>query len=295
MPEQTPSVPVQHSADNLGLKLNVLEWPAQTGDAPVLLLHHGFLDIARSWQRFADVVAGRWRLLAVDARGHGDSDWVGAGGYYHFQDYVMDLDAVHSSLAPGTQLVLVGHSMGGMACGYYAGTWPERVTAYVSIEGLGPPDTRFADAPQRVRDWVDGVRRLQSRSPRLLDSVQHAARRLQDWNPRLDPEFATFLAEHGTRPVDGGVAWKYDPLHRTRSPQLFHLSHARAFWERIDCPVLYIDGAESQFRYPEAEARASGLAQEIETIDGAGHMIHHEQPAALSGAIERFLKDTPRG
>src|SRR5512135_2377993 len=90
------------------LKLHLIEWGA--GDRVVLLLH-GFLEHARVWDWVAPrLAAAGYHVYALDWRGHGDSQWVGAGGYYHFIDYVADLGAVVRQLPE--RVALVAHSMG---------------------------------------------------------------------------------------------------------------------------------------------------------------------------------------
>ena len=77
-----------------GLSYNVLEWGADSPAAAqhVVVLLHGFLDCAWTWQQTVDSgLFGRYRLIAPDLRGHGDSDRVGPGGYYYFMDYLADL------------------------------------------------------------------------------------------------------------------------------------------------------------------------------------------------------------
>lgn len=281
--------PQRHSVESLGLNLNVLEWPCAHASATVLL-HHGFLDFARAWQPVAERLASDFRVLAVDARGHGDSDWVGAGGYYHFQDYSFDLQRVVTALVDGP-LVLVGHSLGGMACGYYAGAFPERVAAYVSMEGLGPPDNSFAAAPERMKLWIESVAKQRSKAPRSFATVAEAAARLRAYNPRIDDAKATFLAEHNLTPAaDGGWRWKFDPLHQTRSPQPFYLEQARVYWQRLTCPVLYIDGALSGFGTAYAARLENFRHVTHKTIANAGHMMHYDQPEVLADALADFCR-----
>src|SRR5262245_7125425 len=111
-----------------GLTHHVLEWGADdpSRDHTVILLH-GFLDIAWGWVAVAEPgLAARFHVVAPDLRGHGDSDRVGAGGYYHFPDYLADLHELVAKLGRA-RVSLVGHSMGGGIAAYYAGSFPERI------------------------------------------------------------------------------------------------------------------------------------------------------------------------
>jgi pimeloyl-ACP methyl ester carboxylesterase len=281
----------EHRIDCRGLEVHVVEWTGRTDQT--ILLHHGFLDQARSWDPVAEVLAERYRVIAVDARGHGDSGWVGKGGYYYFQDYVFDLTDVLDALVKGP-VILVGHSMGGMVCSLFAGTYPERVKALVSIEGAGPPGLQPSDAPALMAGWISAVREARSQNTRPLSGVEEAAQRLQLYNPRISESFALHLAVHGTRAADngGGLVWKFDPVHRTRGPQPFYLEQARAFWLRVTAPVLRVRGELSPFRWDASENRECvSSARRIE-IPGAGHMVHHEQADRLAEAILEFLDET---
>lgn len=232
--------------------------------------------------------------MAVDARGHGDSGWIGTGGYYYFQDYVFDLADVLDALAPG-RVTLVGHSMGGMVCCLFSGTYPERVRALISIEGAGPPALQASDAPALMAGWISGVRDARSKTGRPFSGVEEAAERLRQFNPMISEAFAGHLAVHGTKETDNGdgIVWKFDPVHRTRGPQPFYLEQARAFWLRVTAPTLLVRGQLSPFRWDESENRECiSSARRIE-IPGAGHMVHHEQPDGLAEAILSFLKEQP--
>src|SRR5512141_2311782 len=96
-----------------GLKLHALD----RGEGPLTLLLHGWLDHAGSFDLLAPLLPGR--TVALDFRGHGGSEWVGAGGFYHFVEYVGDIDGVLDAL--GADAVrIVGHSMGGAVGLLYA-------------------------------------------------------------------------------------------------------------------------------------------------------------------------------
>jgi len=275
-----------------GLGYHVLEWGAAAVDVLTVVLIHGFLDLAWGWEEtVACGLAARYHVLAPDLRGHGDSDRVGAGGYYHFFDYVADLASLIEKLA-GPRVALVGHSMGGSVAGYYAGTVPERVQRLVLLEGLGPPEDTLP-APERTLHWIEGWKKTLARAPRRYSGVEEAAERLCKNDVGLSKELALRLAEHGTELLaDGTRRFKHDPVHLTRGPYPFRVETAKLFWQRIQCPVLVVDGSESAFsgRLIDVKQRLENFAHvERRTIQGAGHMLQRHRPRELAAVLLDFL------
>jgi pimeloyl-ACP methyl ester carboxylesterase len=268
-----------------GLTYNVLEWN-ETATETTIVLVHGFLDLAYGWHEVAGMLAARAHVVAVDLRGHGDSDWIGAGGYYHFLDYIADLDDVIARVAR-KRLVVVGHSMGGGVVAYWAGTRPERPAAIALLEGLGPPDQSEGDLGGRTAQWIEAWRTARTKV-KPMASIEDAANRLRKHDPLLGAELAHRLATAGTRPTDGGLAWKHDPLHLTMGPYPFRRDHAARYWRRIACPVLVVDGDKSFMNLPEPE-RAARRAEiphcRHVVLAGAGHMMQRHQPAALASLL----------
>jgi pimeloyl-ACP methyl ester carboxylesterase len=268
-----------------GLAYNVCEWDGH-GDTSFVLVH-GFTDLGAGWCEVAPLLAPHGNVLAPDMRGHGDSDRIGPGGYYHFFDYVADLDEVIRHLAR-PRVVLVGHSMGGSIASYYAGTRPERISRLALLEGLGPPDQSDAATPTRTAMWIDAWRAAASHAPKPMPTLEDAAQRLRRADDLLDEALARKLAHLGTREVPGGYRWKHDPLHLTMGPYPFRLDVARRHWERITCPVLIVDGARSRLNLSEAEraARRACFANHRHlVIDDAGHALQRHQPARVAAAL----------
>jgi pimeloyl-ACP methyl ester carboxylesterase len=117
------------------------------------------------------------------------------------------------------------------------------------------------------------------------------AARLRERFPRFSGEVARHMAEYGTYEVNGERLWKFDPLHQTRSPQPYYIAQGRAFWSRIGCPVLYVEGAESPFRLDPADLadRLAALRARRVTFDQVGHHPHLEQPERFAAEVAAFL------
>jgi pimeloyl-ACP methyl ester carboxylesterase len=274
-----------------GLTYHVLEWDGG-GDHTVLLLH-GYLDNAWGWQPVVDAGLGRRaHVVAPDLRGHGDSDWIGAGGYYHFLDYLADVHDVVAELGRA-RLSVVGHSMGGRVAAYYAGAFPERVHRLALLEGLGPP-AENEPAAERVAPWLAACRRARAQTPRTYASLDDAAARMVERDPRLSPVLARTLADKGTvRQPDGRLRFKHDPLQVTPPPLGFTVELASGFWQRVRCPTLLIDGAESPQRMSveEVERRAGAFARARRLLlPGAAHMVQRHQPEAVAALLDDFLE-----
>lgn len=254
------------------------------------MLVHGFLDLAYTWHEVAETLATRAHVVAPDLRGHGDSDWVGPGGYYHFFDYIPDLDEVIARCAK-QKLVVVGHSMGGSVCSYWAGLRPERLSALALLEGLGPPDQSQSDVPSRTASWIKSWREVRTQEKGVA-TIADAAARLRKYDPLLGEPLSLRLAEHGTRKDGDRYVWKRDPLHMTMGPYPYRRDVAEQFWKKITCPVLVIDAKQTQLNLPEPEraARRALFANcRHELVDGAGHMMQRHQPAKVAELLLGLL------
>jgi pimeloyl-ACP methyl ester carboxylesterase len=284
------------------VRLSALEYGPPDG-APLVLVH-GIRDLAWSFDPVARAFAAEFRVLVPHLRGHGDSDKPGA---YAMADLVGDLCALVDGLAL-ERPVLVGHSLGGQIVTGYAGVFRDVPRALVVIEGMGPPE-REAEPSEEGRlarlQWQ--IRSLNEplRPPQPLPDLDAALERFRSRNPALDPARARLLVERGTEAhPDGGLRWKWVPevqrVWTTTSPV-----ENRERWSAIPCPVLVVIGAESA-RYwagrglGGSQSREDYLAQmiaragifpDVETavVEGAGHMVHYEQPEELIRVTRDFL------
>ena len=278
--------------DIRGLRYHVRHWKGKPERKVVLL--HGWMDVSASFQFLVDAMSPDWDVYAPDWRGYGLTAWSGADSYW-FPDYIGDLDALLDRIQPDAPIDLVGHSLGGNVGGLYAGIRPERIARFVNLEGFGMPATAPEHAPKRYARWMQELRAAPGLRP--YADYEELARRLQKNNPRLTRERAEFLARHwGKDAEDGGVVLRSDPAHKLVNATLYRLDEARACWERVTAPVLWIDAAESEtlqrMKLTPAELterRAAFKDLRHHTVQDAGHMLHHDQPAEIARLIEAFL------
>lgn len=279
--------PASHEVRGVGYRVS--EWGDV--DQPLLVLLHGWNDSGSSFQFLVDELKGDWFVIAPDWRGFGESRCRAEG--YWFPDYIADLDALLRIYSPQQPARLVGHSMGANVGGLYAGIMPERVAAFINIEGFGLPESDPGNAPAHYRRWIEQSRAMEPYT--TYRDFGELAQRIRKRSPRMSEERALFVASLWAEQLaDGTVTLRADPAHRLPNAVQYRRAEARACWERIEAPVLVVKGAESDFY---SRAREHAGPKEIDSFAGAesveiaeaGHMVHFEQPGALAAVVEAFL------
>lgn len=277
------------------VEYHISHWPSHaTEPARTVLMLHGWMDIGQSFQFVADALPADWAIYAPDWRGFGGSENSGADSYW-FADYLGDLDGLVHALFDDQPVDLVGHSMGGNVATLYAGVRPDRVRRLVNLEGMGLKQTAPEQAPGRLARWLDELR-----EPRRLsdyDDLQAVVARLMKTNERLPPDKANFIAAHwAEREANGRYTLRADPQHKQVNPYLYRLDETLACWAQIAAPVLWVvsehlndwHGFIKTQAYQERLAVIKNLQHA--TVAGAGHMMHHDQPAAVAQLIKDFLQ-----
>ena len=268
-----------------GLSLRVRERGPQDGPASVLL--HGWLDHRGSFDLLAPLLPGR--TVVVDQRGHGDSSWAGAGAFYHFVEYLGDLDGLLRELELPGPVRLVGHSMGGAVSLLYAAARPDLV-AHVTLLDAAPLLIAPAEVPDRLSGWLEDL--ATPRGRRAVASVDEARERMERANPDLAPAAARLLAGGavGPDPARGGaLAWKWDPLLRARSPLPYTKEVLQEIVGRVRAPVLLLRAERGHL--PDEQQLRSWLSSvpslTVETVSGTSHHLHIEQPEVVADRIRR--------
>jgi pimeloyl-ACP methyl ester carboxylesterase len=269
-----------------GVRLHYREW----GDpaAPPVVLLHAYLQHARTWDTVARGLADRFRVLALDQRGHGESAWAVD---YHELRLVGDLAGFVDALELD-RFAVVGFSIGGTAAGSYAALYPERIHRAVLLECFTAGyDT--GDEP-----WLQAMRAhlaiLRSLPASVADPLEAAAafRPLAPYAP--EDELQRWTHDGLVEGKDGRWTLRYDPAFRGPGPANRLVAPMPAFRHRlagVTCPVLLVVGEDSWMVEPTAHVATVIRDARVVTIPGAGHWVPLDHPAAFVTAVRGFLTE----
>ncbi|MGH0036240.1 MAG: alpha/beta fold hydrolase [Myxococcota bacterium] len=273
-----------------GLRLHGLEW-SRTG-VPLLLVH-GFSNEAHIWDDFAPAVAPYYRTLAIDLRGHGDSDW-DPEARYDYDHHVADLEAVVAGLDI-ERMVLVGHSLGGRVGTLFAGRNPDKLAGFVLVDSAPELDKR---GTLRIRMDAEADRDPSFAQPAEYESALSLA------YPAATPAALRRMARYGLRRRDDGrFVPKMDPAYRGfgRDPLDEDALAARErdlaerMWsalESLACPTLVVRGAASDVL---AADMADRMVDEVipdaklAVVAQAGHSVMTDNPDGFREAVCAFV------
>ena len=276
----TDLAPRDHTVTLDGLALHYCEWG--TADARPLVLLHGITGHARTWDHLATALQPGYRVIALDQRGHGDSQWA-PGADYSVAAMAADVERLADHLGLG-RFLLLGLSMGGRVSIGFAGAHPERVEQLVIVD-IGPDIA--PEGMERIRGTI-------GTAPERFTTEEEAVAYVRRANPLYDEAELRRRVAHGlTRAPDSGLAWKYDKAIR-EAMRLDTRREVMNLWEplaRITCPTLLVRGSESDILSPEIAKRmlASLPDGRMVEIVGAGHTVPGDQPEAFAAAVRSFL------
>ena len=273
-------LPSEHDVNVGQLRFRYLDWGTK-GLRPILFLHGGALT-AHTWDLCCLALRDEFHCVALDQRGHGDTDWA-PDADYSIGAQREDIRGFADRLGLD-RFVLVGQSMGAINGLAFAVTHPERLSALVMIDA-GPEVRRRGSS--RIREFVNG-----GAKPETLEEI---IERALAFNPRRDPQILRRSLMHNLRrQPDGSWSWKYDRSRFQRLDHDTHLAERRRLADNlanVTCPALVVRGAESDvFHQDDAERLAKNFPDGRQiTIAQAGHTVQGDNPTDLVAALREFL------
>ena len=268
------TIPLPH------LTLAARRWHA--GSAGKVLALHGWLDNAASFDRLAPLLPEH-EVVALDLAGHGLSGERPPGAFYHFVDAVPDVVEAARSLG-WERFSLLCHSMGAGIGPMVAAVLPAQVECLVCIEGLGSLTSPPEEAPSLLRRSL--AHRLSDDGPPVYASLDDAVARLVKRG--LTREGAECLARRGTRAVEGGLVFAYDPRVRWPSRARLTEEQVRAFLREVACPVLFVTAPDGlPYNWDDRTTCLRDVRRL--TTTGGGHHLHLDHPELISREVRDFL------
>jgi pimeloyl-ACP methyl ester carboxylesterase len=264
-------------------KLQADRWTADDPQGVVLLLHGGG-QTRHSWHRSGPrFVAAGWTTVALDARGHGDSQWAGDGDY-SMDALVGDLAAVVDQV--GVRPVLIGASMGGMTSLLAVGE------SAVDAEALVLVDVAPSTEPEGVRRILD----FMASAPDGFASLEDVADAVAAYNPhRPRPTNLDGLRKNVRLWDDGRWHWHWDPAFlavRDEPRRDSHHQRLTAAAENVAVPTMLVRGTQSDVVSTDGAQELQRLIPHAVVREAkAGHMVAGDDNDVFTTQVVDFLRD----
>ncbi len=264
------------------MRFHYLDWGIK-GRPPILFLHGGGLN-AHTWDVVCLMLRHDFHCLALDQRGHGDSEWEPTADY-SFEAQIRDIEGFVEKLALRRPL-LVGHSMGGFAAMGYAMRHADKMAGLALVD-VGPELSM--DGAKRIRAFIS--------QDRELDSLDEFVERAMAFNPMRNPALLRRSLLHNLRKLPNGKwTWKHDPNRIPANFNTERVERAKQILEeihKISCPTLIMRGARSDvFSDENAEKFAAALPTgRWVRVENAGHTIQGDNPRGLLDALRPFIRE----
>ena len=250
--------------------------------APLVVLMHGGGQTRYSWAGTASKLADAgYRVINLDARGHGESDWAPDGDYTPAA-HAGDLRTVLRN--ESRPVALVGASMGGMTALYAAGNGQD-IDALVLVDIV----------PRPAREGIAKITAFMRRHPEGFAAIEEAADAVAAYNPhRPRPRDPSGLRKNLRLREDGRLYWHWDPRMLEMGGEDNLVQRERDMLnacERIACPVLLVRGGQSDVVDAEGIAQLQAHLPQLEVTDisGAGHMVAGDRNDAFATGVIPFL------
>jgi pimeloyl-ACP methyl ester carboxylesterase len=273
-----------------GLQLHLLKWSAE--GTPAILVH-GFGNEAHIWDDFAPALAPYYQVLALDLRGHGESDW-DPESRYEYDSHLGDLEAVVDALG-FERIVLIGHSLGGRVCIRYSGKHPDKVAGLVIVDSAPELDPRGT-----IRISQD----VQEHRDPSFESVTQYENYLSTSYPNATSTAIRRMAKHGLKErEDGRFVLRMDVAFRSRAAgevdaealASYEEATTTALWKdlaAIECPSLVVRGAASDIVSADVADKMVDEAlpnATLAVVPQAGHSVMTDNPDEFRDCVCRFM------
>jgi pimeloyl-ACP methyl ester carboxylesterase len=269
-----------HAADGLTLRADARGEPSAS---PVLFLHGGG-QTRHAWGGTAEALARDGRLsIALDLRGHGESDWASGDAPYRLERFAADLRAVIAQL--GRPPALVGASLGGLTSLLAIGEAEVPLATAAVLVDIAPRIE--PEGAKRITSFMigrpDGYASLEEVADAIAVYTQHRSR----------PRDLESLKKNLRQGENGRWFWHWDPRFMGADGPAEIVDRQRLFAaaRRLAFPTLLVRGRESDILSDEGVREFLSHLPNAQYVDvgGAGHMVAGDRNDAFTEAVRSFF------
>jgi pimeloyl-ACP methyl ester carboxylesterase len=282
-----------------GLTLAGKVWGRPEGSLRVLAVH-GWLDNSATFDLLIPLLLkknAQLRIVAIDLSGHGLSTHRAALSPHSHPQYLGEVRDVLSALG-WERCTLMGHSLGGIICMFYAALFPASIDRLVVLDALGPDSASPQAALSILRFWVVERDNVFNRKPRSYESRDALIKKYHEANPDLSIRAIEILTSRGAWEQKDG--WQFRHSMSLKSPSSYRLTEeaVQTIMRSVECPVLLVRAFQSQparwqFSFDPAQRIGSLRSVDVKELPGSHH-VHLDDPESVAPHVSRFLGSPPR-
>ena len=268
--------PTSHKISARGITLRYVDWG---GDGPTMLMLHGDMRTSRSWDAVARRLADEYRIIALDMRGHGDSDWTPRG--YRFAERVDDLAAFCDALDL-RGVFGVAHSTGGVVMSLCAQKRPGMFSQLALMEPMVVVDERF----HNMVAGREHAERSTWQSREELHAYLSKHRAASSWHPEVLDDV---VAHEAYQRDDGLIDMKWSSYTFNRLDRDGDNVDLKPVFAELGLPILFIRSSGHSTRIKELNEVQDGIPDFHRlVIENTGHNMYMERPGAIAHSIREF-------
>jgi pimeloyl-ACP methyl ester carboxylesterase len=264
------------------------KWHATSPRVPIIAIH-GWLDNCQSFQPMAPYFNSP--IFCIDLPGHGKSDNLTEGNWYHFVDYVIRLREIIQKLGL-TEYILMGHSLGAAIATIYNSLFPENINTLILLDGFGPLTALPENSPQVLKKAILNREAKALKKSRPFSDLETAIKIRMAAGP-LSRQAAELLTKHQISKTPTGYQWTYDPKLVFTSPLRMTELQLRSFLKELKTPTLLLVAEDGLI----AQSPLLSLSDEISNLQRTntpgGHHFHMDHPESVAKAVTIFIENTP--
>lgn len=267
-------------------KVSVVEWGDPQAE-PVICMH-GWLDNAATFHYLAPFLEKKYRLIAFELPGHGQSEHLSLDADYQFVSGISVIDAVLSTLKI-TKCKLIGHSMGGALALLYSGVIKEAFTKLALIDSLGA----FTGAPEEAVKHLTGAieqRRKKTSNKRYFADLEIAAKARAQVS-ELDWQTLFPLIERGVMLTEDGYQWSSDARLKRASWLRMTEEQHKVILSNVEADVLLLKAENGILDQLPLATRTAQLTNFQQIDCKGGHHFHMQYPEETAKHILNFFEE----